>query len=137
MAGLVSLAACSWAQLPDAEEDWRQVETTLATSVATTEAALRLEQGLGPLALGVESMENAGAGIAGGARTDANDSGRMLFVRPNCGGASGVVVVEFVDERLQLLPDELFAGGTYANDLLGIEGGDLNHHAIGNNLIAI
>jgi len=50
MAGLLSLAACSWALLPAAEEDWRQggnnCGKTVATSVATMELALSPEQGL-------------------------------------------------------------------------------------------
>lgn len=52
-------------------------------------------------------------------------------------GASRIVVVGFGGERLHLLPGELLAGGAHADDLLGIEVGDLNHHAIGNNLIAV
>jgi hypothetical protein len=52
MAGLLSLAACSWAQLPGGEEDWRQggnnfgnnCGKTVATSAATMELALRPEQ---------------------------------------------------------------------------------------------
>ena len=67
------------------------------------------------LVAGFKSMEEVGAGI----------------------GASRVVVVGFGGERLHLLPGELLAGGAHADDLLGIEVGDLNHHAIGNNLIAV
>ena len=67
------------------------------------------------LVAGIESMKDVCAGI----------------------GASTVVVVGFRGERLHLLPGELLAGGAHADDLLGIEVGNLNHHAIGNNLTAV
>jgi len=63
--------------------------------------------------------------------------GRVLFILPDYGGASWVVVVGFVGERLHPLPCNLLAGGAHADDLLSIEVGDLYHHAVGNNLIAV
>jgi len=76
----------------------------------------------------------AAAATAGGLRRSEDN---LRIPQRAATGASGVVVVGFVGERLHFLPADLLASDADADDLLSIEVGDLYHHAVGNHLTAV